>query len=318
MPTGQIIANGVLTKLGLTDPSGSSSASDSSYVLQELNALWDAASIDEGLIYALIAEQFPLTAYQQSYGLGSGVGADWTAQVPSRIYRASVVDSVAFTGTTQSSKTILVANTAGLYLGMRLISTPTNGVAPNTTILGIVANTSIALSYATTLGASGVSLVATGLNRNPLEVVDEAEYLSHNDLGATATTPDEIYPKFNPDASGNIRVYVFPVVNENKPSYVELEIAVPFTIWSLGGNYFVPPGYLDWLTWMVAFRCLPGFGTAVNPQVAQVVTTEATKAEANIRTANAKNRQLEPGEVMPPGARESAALAAASQGGKGQ
>jgi hypothetical protein len=316
LPTGQIVATGVLTKLGLTDPSGNSSASDSAYVLQELNALWDAASVDEGLIYALIAPQFPFTAYQQNYSLGP-TSADWSiTSRPARIYSASAVIAVAITSatTTLNGKTITMASTAGLSVGMRLLGT---GIAYDTTILAIVANTSITASIAAT--ASGtVNLTATGLNRNPLMIVDSARYLAHNDLGAAATTPDEIYPNYLPDTNGNMEVRIWPVVNEFQSSYIEMVVGVPFTVWTLGGNYNIPPGYLDWLTWIVAFRCLPGFGAAVNAQVAQVVATEAQKAEMNIRTANMKNRQLQPGDVMPPGSREAAALASAAQGGKGQ
>ena len=316
MATGQTIANAVLSKLGLNDPSGTPSASDSAYVLQELNALWDSASIDEGLIYALIAPQFPFTAYQQNYALGPGPGADWSITTrPARIYSASAVIAVAITSatTTATSKTVTMASTTGLAVGMRVLGT---GIAYDTTILAIAANTSITLSIAAT--ASGtVNLTATGLNRNPLMIVDSNKYLAHNDLGAAATTPDEIYPNYLPDANGNMEVRIWPVVNEFQSSYIEMQVGVPFTVWTLGGNYNIPPGYLDWLTWLVAFRCLPGFGAAVNAQVAQVIATEAAKAEANIRKTNSFNRQVSSGDVMPPGSQEAAVLAGVAQGNKG-
>lgn len=316
MPTGQVIVTGALNKLGLVDPSGTPGASDSATVLQEVNNFWDASSIDEGIIYALIAPQFPFTAYQQNYALGAGAGADWLAtQRPARIYSASAVIAVPFTATTTlNSKTIAATNTAGLAVGMRLIGT---GIVYDSTILAIATNTSITASIAAT--ASGtVTLTATGLNRNPLRIVDSNVYLAHNDLGAAATTPDEIYPNYLPDANGNMEVRIWPVVNEFQPSYIEMQVGVAFAVFTLGGNYQLPPGYSDWLQWVIARRCLPIFGAAVNPAVAQRVIDEAGPAEAKIRKANSMNRQIPVSDVLPPGTAESAELAAVAQGGKGQ
>ncbi len=306
--TGQQIVNDALTYLALMDPGGSPSASDSNTCLQVLNNMWEAWGIDEGLIYAILATQYPLTAYQQSYSIGP-TSADWTAaNYPQRIYSASAVDAVSFTATTTAtSKTIAATSTAGLYIGMRVMGV---GIPFNSTILSIVANTSIGITYAATASGS-VTLVATGLNRNPLKIVESAEYLAHNDLGASATTPDEIYPKYLPDENGNIRVYVFPVVNENQLSYIELEAAVPFAQWALAVQYSIPVAYRDALGWALAFRCLPIFGEAVGQGAAQVVGSEGEKAENRLRTMNQKNRQIPESAAAAPGTPEQAPQRAA-------
>lgn len=251
--------------------------------------MWDAWSIDEGLIYAILTGLFPLTAYQQSYGIGQGAGADFSTQRPARIYKASILNAVTFSGTTTAtSATITTASTAGLAVGMTVIGT---GVPANSTILSFVANTSITISYACT--ASGtVTIACVGLNRAKLDIVNAQRYYAHNDLGATATTPEELYPDYNVDGSGNARLYIWPVVSEFQKSYIEIDIAVSFTAWTLVGNYLIPPGYQDAIEWALAFRCLPGFGEAVNPSVAQVVIAAGQKAEQRIREMNAMNRQI--------------------------
>lgn len=313
MPTGQTIITDVLTKLNLVDPGGSPGASDSAYALAELNIMWDAWSVDEGLIYAILALQFPFTAFQQNYAIGPGAGADWSITTrPQRIYGASAVNAVSFSATTQSSKTVLVSDTTGLLVGMRLIGA---GIPYNTTILSISTNTSIGISIAATASAS-VTLVATGQNRNPLTIVDSRHYLSHNDLGASATTPDEIYPNYLPDVNGNMEVRVWPVVNETQKSYVELEAAVPFSAWTLATNYYIPPAYQDAIEWTLAFRLLSGFGEAVDAKVAQVVIQEAQKAEARIREMNRFDRMLPPPAVQAPGTQEAIAAQAAPQRGQ--
>lgn len=297
MATGQQIATDVLTKLGLCPPSGAPSASDSNYVLSELNTMWDAWGIDEGLIYAVLAAQFPLTAFQQSYSIGLS-GADLTATPPSRIYAVHVVDALTLASvtTTSGSATATLASTTGVRVGMGLNGT---GIAINATVLSFITDTSILMSIKAT--ASGtVTVTATGLDRNDLEIVDSTRYYSHNDLAATATTPDEIYPDYAPDANGNTRIYIWPTLNGNQAQWVELEGAVAFVAWQLAQNYFIPYGYQDAIEWTVAFRCLSGFGEAISQGVAQTVATEAVKAEQRIRAMNQKNRQLQPQAVMDP------------------
>ncbi len=284
--------------------SGALGNDDTQVILTELNDMWDRWSVDEGLIYAVIANQYPLVAYQQSYSLGPGSGADWAAtQVPSRIYGGAIVSAVPFSATTvNTSKVVLVADTTGLQIGMTIIGL---AIPDNSTITQLTANTSIVISNKATASNSGISMVATGLNRNELKIVDSTQYLNHNDLGAAAATPEEIYPKYSQDSSGNIRISVWPVVNEIQNSYLELEVAVPFSTWALPTNYNVPPGYRDLIVWATAFRCLAPFGIAVDSQVGQIVALEGQKAEAAIREMNARNRQLPAPAVMTPAAQVS-------------
>jgi hypothetical protein len=304
MPTGQVVINGALSKLGLLDPgTGTPSTSDSTYALAELNNMWAAWGIDEGLIYAVLSAQFPLSAYVQWYTIGSGATFNQT-QVPSRIYKAFIVDSQSFTSQTQSGlTTAFVTNTSGLFIGQQVYG---SGYAPGTIILGVTTNTSITTSIAMTASASGVSTVAVGLSRNELKIVEATQYYSHNDLAAAAATPEELYPDYNVDSSGYAKLYVWPVANEYQANYLEIDQAVPFTTWALAVNYNIPQGFQDMIEWALAFRCLAAFGEAVSSDTAQVISAEGGKAEARIRVMNAKNRQLPEPVMAIPGSQTAA------------
>lgn len=98
MPTGQFIVNRALTTIGLLEQNGTPSPSDSGAVLDELNAMWGAWGIDEGLIYAVIHERFPLQSGLGCYRIGpyvtSGALPDFNAPIPARIYKAYFINVV--------------------------------------------------------------------------------------------------------------------------------------------------------------------------------------------------------------------------------
>ncbi len=285
-------------------------------MLAELNAYWEAASIDEGLIYGQQTYQAALVAGKAVYSIGTS--GDLNTSRPQRIYKAQVLGVVAFTATTTSGSAVLTAipDTSNLFVGQQAIGA---GLPANSFILSIVTNTSATLSNAATASATLTGTIyATNGNRNEIRLVAAGEYYDHNDLGASAFTPDELYPDYlTSGANGTMNLYLFPVPRL-APLALELDMAVIFSAWTLGGSQAIPPGYSNWLQWVIARKCLPGFGTAVNPAVAQAVMAEAGPAEANIRKANAINRQMATSEALPPGTAESAALAAVAQGGKGQ
>src|SRR6185312_17029709 len=142
-----------------------------------------------------------------------------------------------------------------------------------------------------------------GSNRNELKIVEAGEYFSHNDLTASAATPDELYADYNVDSDGFATLYLWPVPTFGSGSpTLQLLQGVNFTAWTLTDTYQIPQAYRDALGWALAFRCLPIFGEAVGQGAAQVVAAEGAKAEARLRTMNQKNRQLQPGDVMTPGA----------------
>lgn len=91
MPTGQVIINGALTAIGILDQGGVPSFSDSNDALSELNDQWNAWGIDEGIIFAVTAKQYNLTANTAQYAIGPTAPAPFTGPLPSRIYRASFV-----------------------------------------------------------------------------------------------------------------------------------------------------------------------------------------------------------------------------------
>lgn len=302
MPTGQSVITNTLTKLGMCDPGGTPSASDSAYALSELKNFWSAVSIDEGLIYAVLSAQYPLTANVQNYTIGSG--ATFSAPRPARIYKAFVVNSKTFTATTQSSVTVLVADTTGLFVGQGVAGA---GIPAFATITAVTTNTSITISIAATASASGITLTAIGLNRNELNIVESGRYYEHNDLGASASTPEELYPNFDDDSNGYARLYIWPVPNGSQPLYLELETAVNFSAWALAVDYNIPAAYQDYIEWTLAFRCISGFGVAISQQIIQIVTTESAKAEARIRQMNIINRRISPEMAAMPGSQQQAA-----------
>lgn len=304
MPTGQTLANNIMSHLGLNPPDGSAGASDSTTVMNVLNVMWNAWSVDEGLIWGQETYQAALNAGQGVYSIGSG--GDLATTRPARIYKAFAVGTVAFTATTTSgSKTLTsVTSTANLALGQQVIGA---GIPANTFINSIVTNTSVGMSNAATASATltGTIYATTG-NRNEIKIVEAGRYYDHNDLGATAKTPDEIYPDYlSSGSTGTMNLYLFPVPSA-APLALELDMAVNFSTWTLSGTYNIPPGVQDAIEWATAFRLLSTFGVAVMPQVAQVVTAEGQKAEARLRATNSFNRQLPPQMVAAPGSQQPA------------
>lgn len=308
MPTGQTIINNALIALGILEQGGTPSVSDSVDALTELNTTWDAWSIDEGMIYALIAQRFPLTANIAFYTIGPG-GA-FNTQIPARIYQArfatasggaiasssigngglgyAVNDTGVIPGANGTTATYIVtsANLSGAVTGFTVTAAGTGYNAG----YGYSAQTGGAQPG----GGSGFTLniltvTAGGMNRNPLQIVEASAYYGHHDLQASALTPDELYPDYNPDVNGLARLFLFPVPNST--GTLELDTAVPFTVWSLTGNYVLPPGFQDPLQYALAWRLLPRYGAIVAQQVAEVIGELGQKSEQRILAANAINRQ---------------------------
>jgi hypothetical protein len=306
--TGQKVINSALTKLGLLEQGGNPSVSDSQDGLDELNRAWDAWSVDEDMIYAVIAQRFPWAASFAFYTIGAG--AQLNAQMPARIYKARWLTA---TGGAISSQSIGAAgegyatsDTGFILLGIGTIAAYTvSSVDSDGAVTGLSITTAgtgyqPGYGYATQPGGAQpgdgkglainiLSVTAGGSNRNELEVVPAERYYSHRDLAASAQVPDELYPDYNPDGSGFEKLYAYPV--PNAAGTVELDTAVPFTTWTLTDNYNVPPAWSDTLSWALAWRLMPSFGAAVDPAIAANVETQGTKAEARLAAANRFNRQ---------------------------
>lgn len=306
MPSGQTIVNNALTDLGILEQGGTPSVSDSNDALTELNSMWDAWSIDESMIYALVAQRFVWSAAIAFYTIGPG--GQLNAQIPARIYKAWYV--TASGGAPQSSSieaggSGYAVNDTGTVLGA-------DGSLATYTVTGAAAGavTSATLSggtgyqpgygYATATGGGqpgvgtgffvNILTVSTGgMNRNPLDIVDATEYNSHRDLATQGLIPDELYPDYLPDGNGFARLYLFPMPTGT--GTLDLETAVAFTTWSLTGTYFIPPGFQDAIQKALAWRLLPRFGAAVQQQVAEVIRELGQKAEMRITGSNSFNRQ---------------------------
>ncbi len=140
-------------------------------------------------------------------------------------------------------------------------------------------------------------IIASDGSRNEITVVDAAKYYAHNDLAASAVTPDEVYPDFNiSPTTGFATIFVWPV-NSGTPT-LQLITGAPFTTWTLNGTYYVPQGYLDAIRYALAWRLIPRFGVIVPQQIAQEIAMLGEKAEVRIREMNKMNRQLPPGTEM--------------------
>lgn len=287
----------MLSHLGLNSPDGSAGASDSNTVMGVLNVMWNAWSVDEGLIWGQETFQGALAAGRAVYSIGTG--GDFNTARPARIYKAFAVGIVSFTGTTTlASKTITsVADTSAMSLGQQIIGA---GIPANSFITAIVANTSVTVNNAASAAGTVTLYVTTG-NRNEIKIVEAGKYYDHNDLGASAATPDEIYPDYlSSGTPGTMNLYLFPVP-KNSLVALDLDMAVAFSTWAVGSLYNIPPAVQDAIEWAVAFRLLSTFGVAVQPQVAQIVTIEGQKSEARLRANNSFTRQLPPQAVMAPG-----------------
>lgn len=337
MPTGQQVANRALITLALLEQGGSASTSDSNAAIDELNAMWQSWSIDEGLIYGEVILKFPVVAGKAFYTIGLSGGPDVVVTaIPSRVYNPGYFTLNLSGGTVTASilpgsadlplavvsdggtTDLGVITIAGLPVGASLtipgssvvlpdkVSLSAKVTAPNTIQVFVqnLSGSSQTLQAATysvqaivTSGAPG-----TGQSRNPVKIVNGKEgYFSHRDLSATALSPDELYVDFEPDADGFIRVYNWPI-SSALSAFFELITSVPFVNWVLGTNYNIPPGYADTINWALAYRLIPSYGEAIDPKVLKVIEVEGPKAELRLRTANKVNRQLQPGteQLTPP------------------
>jgi hypothetical protein len=110
LPTGQQIINGALTTLGILEQGGTPSVSDSTDALNELNNMWDAWAMDEGIVFAEIVELSPLNPSASSYSIGPS--GDFNIQPPAKIYEAYALVN---TGGTQIRREIKIVNAAQYY-----------------------------------------------------------------------------------------------------------------------------------------------------------------------------------------------------------
>ena len=323
MPTGQQIVSNALTILGILEQGGTPSVSDSVDCLGALNVMWDAWGIDEGLIYAILVQRFPAAAGAGTYTIG--IGAQFNVQRPSRLYRAQFLSATGGAIATSSlgdGGVGYAAGDTGILLGgsgTRAIYTVAtvdlSGAVLTYTLSGAGTGYSVANGYQTQVAGaqpgigSGLTLnvltltTVGGQNRTELDLVAAEQYYAHNDLSATALTPDELYAEFGVDVDGFARLYLFPV--PSAAAVLELQVGAPFTTWTLVDSYQIPQGFQDSIEQALAFRLLARFGAAVAPEVAAVVQSVGVKAEARIREMNARNRQM-PAPSPPPGAKQEA------------
>lgn len=324
MPTGLVIANRVMTTLGLLEQGGSISTSDALMVMDQLNTMWDSWSVDEGMIYAIVPERIFLVPNRSWYTIGPTASADVPFEIPARIYSAMLTipnggtpASVAIANPGQgyqTSDSVGILGATGTGVAVLVTSIGAGGAV--TGIGATVGGTGFMVgSGYQTFGGSGTGLTVdintvSGGNslRIPIDIVPAQHYFSHRDLTATAGVMNEIYPDYSPDSDGNMRIYVYPIyVPTQSSSTLELLMGVNFTAWTLTSNYSIPPGMQDAINYALAFRLIPIFGMTVSEQVVATITPLAQKAELRIRESNKYNRKLPEGsEILqvPPEAKQ--------------
>ena len=323
--TGQTVVSNALTILGILGPGEIPSASDSQTSLDELNAMWDGWATDEGLVFAQIAERFPLTAGLGIYTIGTPpAGAVVLPNInqpfPSRIVGARVITVTGGAPTASSigdPGTGYAVNDTGVVLGASgtnstyvVNAVNAQGGVTNVTLMGGTGYSAGNGKQTQTAGGqpgSGIGLTvnittvsAEGQTRTDLNIVSAPTYFGHRDLSASSLTPDELYPDFNPDQDGFMRLHLWPVPNQNVTSTCEIDINVNFSQWSLTGSYTLNWGYLDALQYVLAYRLAARFGALVNPATLQQIGGLAMKAEERLRQMNTINRKLPEGAAATP------------------
>lgn len=107
----QIATNVLINRLGLNDPGGSVSSSDTQLVYTVMNEMLQQWSIDRPMIYTIAANQYPLSSGIASYTYGPG--GTWSTTVGvNRIENAVFVSTV---GTATSRKPLQIVPAAVYY-----------------------------------------------------------------------------------------------------------------------------------------------------------------------------------------------------------
>lgn len=133
-----------------------------------------------------------------------------------------------------------------------------------------------------------ISYVGPGshLITSKLRLLTAKEYNDIADLSATAELPQGLY---NDRASPLSLLSLYPIPRVTVATTLQLLTWAQLgTFAALATTVDLPDGYPEAITNALGVRCLPMFGVAVNPQVAELVSALAKQAEASITTLNMK------------------------------
>jgi hypothetical protein len=131
--------------------------------------------------------------------------------------------------------------------------------------------------------------------RNEIDVVTADRYRKHNDLGATAKAPDELYPDYN-FAVSLANLYYWPVPTfsgslNGAINYWQPLLGFP----DLTTNIPLKDGYQDAIESNLAFKaCLTAFGESVVQETAAIISQQAQTTKKRVEDLNRLNGLLPP------------------------
>lgn len=145
-----------------------------------------------------------------------------------------------------------------------------------------------------------MAYIKVGNGRNDLKIVNAIQYRMHNDLAATASVPDELYPDYSFGVSlGNISFW--PIPNFSGSESVAINYWQPLASFpDLTTNIPLKDGYQEAIEWNAALRLLGTFGASISTETANLVATEAAKSQKRVRDLNILNGLLPPESQVPP------------------
>lgn len=137
-----------------------------------------------------------------------------------------------------------------------------------------------------------ISFLGPGANQmtSRLNLLTAQDFNDISDLSATAELPQGLY---NDRAAPLSTLYLYP-----KPR-VTVATSLQLLTWSQIGTFTnlatavdLPDGYAEAIRKALAVRCMPMFGVAINPAVAQLISATALQAEAAIADLNMMARRI--------------------------
>lgn len=143
-------------------------------------------------------------------------------------------------------------------------------------------------------------IISSDGTRNEIDIVDAARYRKHNDLAATAKTPDEMYPDYD-FALGLAKLYFWPVPTFSNATTAAIDYWQALKQFGdLVTDVPLKDGYQDAIESNLAYKaCLTAFGESVAQETAALIAQQAQLTKKRISDLNRLNGNLPPEEPAP-------------------